>query len=108
MSWPAMEAPEAGACGFAAVPAAGFAADGWDALGGATGGIFGAPSASVDDGTRTRPPKTDQTRPPVQTAPMIINAMNSPRIVSPPPSLGSWPIRYESAGGARWATPSAI
>ena len=41
---------------------------------------FGPPTPIVALGTRTMPPKIDQTRPPVQTAPITISAMNIPRI----------------------------
>jgi hypothetical protein len=43
---------------------------------------FAAPGEIADDSTKTRPPKADQTRPPGQMDPIIISAMNNPRIAT--------------------------
>ena len=62
----------AGAAGFTWLAGAG--------TDGGTAATFGPVAPIVALGTRTMPPKMDQTRPPVQTAPITIRPMNIPRI----------------------------
>ena len=50
------------------------------------GHVRGLTTASEALGTSTRPPKMDQTRPPVQIEPITIRAINIPRIAWIPPS----------------------